>query len=265
MDALLTLGTLGQAALLAGLVSTRIAVAFLLLPVFAPDTVPAGVRNAIFLAFGVLALALQPALAPGSLNAVQWIGLVAREALIGLALGFGLAAFLWAFEAAGHIVDVKMSIANGQIADPQAGESLTPTATLLARTAGMLFMAGGGFMLFVGVLVQSYALFPLGRTDFVPQRGAVALFEAHLADLMALALIVAAPALVVMFAIDLALGLVNRYAPQLNVITISQSLKGLASVAVWMLVLGHLAQAFGDEIARRLAALLPQLARVFGS
>jgi len=265
MESLLAFTSLGNVALLAGLSSTRIAVAFLLLPVFSPDTVPAMVRNAIFLSLGLLSLVLQPALALQSLNAVQWIGLFGKEALIGLGLGFGLAAFLWAFEAAGAIVDTKVAVANGQINDPMSGQQLTPTGVLLGRIAGFLFMAGGGFTLFVGVLIESFRLWPLAQPGLSPRLSAVNLFEQHFADLMVLALLLAAPALVVMFAVDLGLGLVNRYAPQLNLIGISMSLKGLAATAIWMLILGHVVQAFGDELARRIAGILPGLQRLFGS
>jgi type III secretory pathway component EscT len=67
----------------------------------------------------------------------------------------------------------------------------------------------------------------------------------------------AAPALVVLYAIDLSLGLMNRYAPQLNLISISMSLKGLAAVLVWLVLLATLVQ----TLLERLAALLPTLLR----
>jgi type III secretion protein T len=264
MQALAAYGSLGDTALLVALSTTRIAVAFLLLPIFAPETVPALVRGAIFLALGALALALQPAVDPARIGAAQWMALFAREALIGLGLGFALAALLWAFEAAGSIVDTKVAVANGQIGDPMAGQPLTPTATLLGRLASFLFMAGGGFMLYVGVLIESFGVWPLAEPGFVPRIAAVTLFERAFADLMLLALMLAAPALVVMFAVDLVLGLVNRYAPQLNLIAISMSLKQLAATAVWILVRGNLVSAFGDELARRLARLLPELQRALG-
>jgi len=263
MDLFAAYANLGDVALLAGLAALRVAVAFVLLPVFAPDTIPATVRSAIFLALGLLSLALQPVVPVERFDTLQWLLMFGREIVIGLALGFTLAALLWAFEAAGSIVDTKVAVANGQIADPMAGESLTPTATMLGRIAGYLFMAGGGFMLYVGVLVESYRLWPLATPGFAPKLGAVAVFERALGDLMLLALLLAAPLLVVMYAIDLALGLVNRFAPQLNLIPLSMSLKQLAALAVWAIVLGNLVQAFGDELGRRLAAALPLLQRMF--
>ena len=265
METLGSLAALAPVALLAGLSATRVAVAFVLLPIFSPDTVPATVRSAIFLSLGMLSLALQPALIVGRLNTLQWVLLFGKEALIGLGLGFGLAAFLWAFEAAGAIVDTKVAAANGQLNDPMSGQQLSPTGALLGRLASFLFMAGGGFTLFVGVLLESFRLWPLAQAGLAPRLSAVSLFEQHFGDLMTLALLLAAPALVVMFAVDLALGHVNRYAPQLNLISVSASLKALGAIAIWLLILGNLVQAFADELARRLAAVLPGLQRAFGT
>jgi type III secretion protein T len=120
-----------------------------------------------------------------------------------------------------------------------------------------LFMAGGGFLLFVGVLLESFAIWPVARLSLVPKLQGFTWFEQHLAGLMGLALLLAAPALVVMFAVDLSLGLINRFAPQLNLMSVSMSLKGLAATAIWLLLLGQIVQAFGDELARRVAAILP--------
>lgn len=263
MDLFAPLGSLGDVALLAGLATTRIAVAFVLLPVLSPDTVPALVRNAMFLSLGCLTLALQPTVALGSFGAWQWLLLFGREAVLGLALGFGLAAFLWAFQAAGQIVDTKVAVGNGQLMDPMSGQQVSVTGALLGRLAGFLFMFGGGFMLFIGVLLESFRMWPLAQTGLAPQLQGLRVFEGYLHELMALAFLLAAPALVVMFAIDLSLGLVNRYAPQLNVIAVSMSLKALAATAIWLLLLGTLVQGFADELARRIAAVLPTLARLF--
>ena len=254
-DLLGPLGTLANGAVLLALASTRIAAAFALLPIFSAQFVPALVRNAIFMALELISLALQPA---------QWVGLFAKEAFVGIVLGFGLAAFLWAFEAAGAIVDTKIAVANGQLFDPMSDTQLPPTAVLLSRVATFLFVISGGLMLFVGVLIESYRLFPIDQLSLNIRFNAVEVFERHFSDLMSIALIVAAPALVVMFVIDLALGLINRYAPQLNLISVSMSLKSLVGTAVWIAVFAYLMSAFSDELARRIARILPEAVRMIG-
>ena len=65
----------------------------------------------------------------------------------------------------------------------------------------------------------------------------------------------AAPALVVLYAIDLSLGLMNRFAPQLNLYSLSSSLKSVAAVLVWLAMLSTLVK----TLLNQLAALLPTL------
>ena len=60
MESLSIFGPLSDTALLLGLSLTRIAVAFLLVPLFTAELIPAMVRNALFLGIAVLTLALQP-------------------------------------------------------------------------------------------------------------------------------------------------------------------------------------------------------------
>ena len=97
------------------------------------------------------------------------------------------------------------------------------TGALLSRLAGWVFMSCGGFMLMVGSLLDSYAMWPLSTPSLSLLPRGQLLFETAFGQLMLLALIVAAPAL----------GLVNRFAPQLNLSSIASSLKMIA--VMWLL------------------------------
>lgn len=264
MEALAALGSLGDLALLVALSSTRIAVAFLLLPVFAPETVPATVRNAIFISFGIVTLAIQPQAAPQAWATQQWLGLFVKEATLGVGFGMLLGAVLWAFETAGQIVDTKVGATLAQVVDPLSGHQTSLSGALLGRLATFLFMAGGGFMLFVGVLQESFAVWPVARPGLTITPGSVAIFEAALSRFALLSFLLAAPALLVLYVVDLALGLVNRFAPQVNLISISMSLKSVAATVVWLLLFGVLVDGTLQRIGEAVRGLLPQMRSVGG-
>src|SRR3546814_3873517 len=57
---------------------------------------------------------------------------------------------------------------------------------------------------------------------------------------MTAALLLAAPAIVIMLIIDLSFGLVNRYAPSLNVFALTLPIKAWLSTAVILLMIGAL-------------------------
>lgn len=259
MEALAAISSLGDRALLVGLACTRFAVAFLLLPIFAPETVPAMVRNAIFIGLAIVTLAVQPVVSVQDWTPAHWLQLFGREALLGLAFGFLLGAVLWAFETAGQIVDTKVGATMAQVLDPMSGHQTSLSGALLSRLAMFIFMAGGGFMMFVAVLVQSFALWPLSNPGLALPRDTLAVFEAAFASFAVLSLMLAAPCILVLFVVDLALGLVNRYAPQLNLISVSMSIKGLAATLVWVVLFVPLVTAMEDQIEAGIAGLLPAL------
>lgn len=249
------INNVSELATLAALASVRFAMAFLLLPVLAQDTVPQLVRGAVFLAFGVVTLAMQPAVNVLGWSVSHWIGLFAKEAFIGLAMGMLLAAVLWAFAAAGEIVDGASGLSQAQVTDPLSGRQTSLSGAFLGRLAVYVFMFSGGMMLWIGVLMESFVLWPLAQPGLAVQRGGVAFFESAFAQFAGLSFMLAAPALVVLYAIDLSLGLMNRFAPQLNLYSLSTSIKSVAAIMVWLAMLSTLVK----TLLNQLAALMPTL------
>ncbi len=252
--------------LLWGLCATRVAAAFLLLPLFNQEVMPPLVRNAIFLSLAALALALQgPQLLQAPLpwrDVASLLTRFGRELFIGVALGFFWAVLLWSFEAAGQIIDTKIGATMAQIIDPLGGHQTSLNGALLSRLAGWVFMSSGGFMLMVGSLLESYGAWPLHGEPRSLWAGGVRLFQDGFGQLMALSLLIAGPALLLAWVMDLALGLVNRFAPQLNLYAVGSSLKSIAVLWLLLLQMGFLANLLADRLLRQpfeLQLLLKQL------
>jgi type III secretion protein T len=250
-------------ALLVGLSATRIAVAFLLLPLFSSDVLPALVRNALFIALAGLSVALQPTVDVAAFRALDWLRLFGKEVFIGSVTGVLFGTVLWAFEIAGQVIDMKTGAALAQVIDPLSGHQTPLTAALLSRLASFVFMASGGFLLLVGLLMQSFALWPVASNVPLPQAATVSIVEAGFGRIPALALLVSAPFLVVLYVVEGAFGLVNRYAPQLNVFALSGAVKLLAAQTLLAMLLFQLGQLVVDDIAARPAEVLRSLHAIF--
>lgn len=254
---------LAEAALLLGLSTTRVAVAFLLVPLFTAELVPATVRNALFVALGLLGLLVQPpALPVAALGGWQWAVLFGKEAFIGGVLGLLFAGMMWAFEAAGQIVDTKVGSSMAQVLDPLSGHQTSLTGAFLARLAAWVFMSAGGFMLMAGALMESYGQWPVTAAWPGLQPGAVSVFENELGRIMRLALLVSAPALVLLYLVDGMLGLINRFAQQLNVFSLSLSLKAVVAHAVLWMQVGLLVNLLAEDLLQRPSAVLGSLRRL---
>lgn len=264
MEALALFGSLSDTALLLGLSSTRVAVALLLVPLFTSEVVPAMVRNALFMAIALLGLVLQPSAAPLQLSAWQWATLFFKEAFIGGAIGLLFSGVLWAFEAAGQLIDNKIGATQAQVTDPLSGHQTTLNGALFSRLAGWVFMSSGGFMLLVGALVQSYGLWPVRQPLAGLAAGGVRVFEGELGRIMLLALLVAAPALLLLYVVEGVLGLMNRFAQQLNVSSLAMSLKAVVATLIILLQLATLVQLLQDDLMSRGSVVLAMIKRLLG-
>jgi type III secretion protein T len=264
VDALSIFGPLSDTALLLGLSVTRIAVAFLLVPLFTAELIPALVRNAMFLGIAVLALAVQPSFAPIVVDSWTLITMFAKEAFIGCAIGFFFSGVMWAFQAAGQLIDTKVGTSMAQVSDPLSGQQVTLNGALFGRLASWVFMAGGGFMLMIGTLIQSYALWPVRSPAPTLVTGGMRLFEGEFGRIMLLTLLVAAPALVLLHLVEGVLGLINRFAQQLNVFSLSLSIKAVAAAWIVWIQVSVMVQFLQDDLLRRSGVVLQALRTLFG-
>jgi type III secretion protein T len=264
MESLGIFGPLSDAALLLGLSTVRVATAFLLVPLFTSDLIPALVRNAMFLSIALLSLLLQPSSAPIAFTTWQWVSLYAKEAFIGGALGFFFGGIMWAFEAAGQLIDTKVGTTQATVQDPMSGTQVTLNGALFGRLASFVFMAGGGFMVMIGTVYESFALWPVRSPAPSLATDGFRLFESEFGRIMLLTLLIAAPTLVLLYLIEGVLGLINRFAQQLNVFSLSQSLKAVAAVWIIWIQIATLVQLLQDDILSRGAIALRMLRTLFG-
>jgi len=207
--------------------------------------IPVTGRIALSLALGV-ALADPLAVEP---TTPQIIGLVIVNAAVGLALGYLTGLLVPIFEFAGSVIDFTSGLTSAQIFDPltrsQAGV-FSRSLNIAAMT--LLFVTGGDRLMIAALDITTTAI-PLDG-GVALTGGATQLAVDMLAELVAVAVQVALPALGVLFLIEFLLGLGSRLAPQANVFIIGLPAKAMAALAAVSVVL----VAFPDTIDRIMAS-----------
>jgi type III secretion protein T len=261
----LDVGTVKQLGGLIGAIALtlpRIAAAFLVLPLVSGQNMPALVRNSFFVSLAILIYPLAAAAPPVAAATGTWPLIILKELFIGVFIGFLFGAPFWAISAAGNLIDTKIGSNTAMLLDPIQGHETSLTGQLLSQLAAWLFLASGAFTLFLDLLMRSYTLWPVGHMlpplTVLGQNLAIDQFG----SLLTVALMLAAPALVVLSLIDLCLGLINRYAQQLNVFSFSLAIK--AWVATWIVLLSL--GTFVEVVTMRLfenRGLLRLLQRIF--
>jgi len=250
--------------LLVGLAGARFGFAMALIPLFSPDIVPSLVRNSLIVTFGGVAFVMQPPFAATDLTAIDWAQLLLKEAVIGLFIGLFFGAVLWAMEAAGEIIDAKTGATIGQIIDPGSGASTSLNGAFLARLAHVTFATAGGFMLLIGTIMESFAIWPMARAWPHFDTGSLSIITGEFGRMMALAFLFAAPVITLLYVIDASLGLLNRFAQQLNVFALSLSIKSWATGAFLILLVPLLVHSVIADVVERpgmIEAILGAMAR----
>jgi type III secretion protein T len=210
-------------------------------PMLSSTAVPRLARNACALG---LAVFLYPVhrryLQHNELAPLTWVLLMAKEAFIGALIGYVCAVFIWACQAVGELLDTVVGHDNLRINNPTTNQENGPYAVVLTQIASILFIALGGWMLTVQTLVLSYAVWPVG--SFIPSldAGSLAFFLGESAGVLRLAAQLALPMMAALLMLDLAIGLMNRLAQQLNAHALSMPMKAVLSVLLLLLMLSVL-------------------------
>jgi len=249
MDDAQALSLVSQQAIVTALSAVRVATAFIVVPVFSTKTIPAIVRNTMFFAMALISVWVQPTEAEMALTPGVWAELFAKEIFIGVAVGVYFGLFLWAFEAAGVIIDTQVGMSFAQSFDPIIGNEATLIGKFLSQWAVYAFVASGGLFFLTSALLESFAVWPLLVPIDGIREASITLFYAEMSRFMNLAVRIAGPLLIVLFLIDVALGLMNRSAQHFSVFFLAAPIKALACIVVLLVLMPFL----GNELVSQLA------------
>jgi len=143
---------------------------------------------------------------------------VAREAIIGMSLGFALRALIAGAEFAGHLSGQQIGFSYGATIDPQSGVRNNMLATLYGSLATLGFLAINGHHMVLRALAQSYGALPIGGGHL--DASIVSAVRDILALVFVVAIRLAAPIIVVLLVVELVIGLISRASPALNYMVI---------------------------------------------
>lgn len=236
-------------------------------PAFSARSVPVRVRTGLLL---LLTLLLSPAAvravqaaAAGGAPAALTPAACAAESLAGFAVGFGAALLVGAAETAGELMSTTVGLSGASLLDPLNGAASTVLAQFAQLFAVTVLLSVGGHLVMLDALAASVRAVPLGGALDLPA-GLAALVAAGGA-LFALGIKFAAPVVAAAMIGNVALAVLTRVAPALNVFTVAFPLQigvgllaavaAFAGLATWMVgwgghLDGVLAPVFGAMAGR---------------
>ncbi len=189
--------------------------------------------------------------------------LILKEAFIGLLMGYVAGLVFYAAMNAGMIADNQRGASQALGSDILTGDQNSPFGSVLFLSMVVLFFSSGGCLAFVALLYQSYAAWPVASmAPALWSSNASVLAATGFNRMMELSLSIGAPFIIAALLCDISLGLINRFAPQLNVFVISMAVKsGICAILALIFIspfagLGPLYISEGGDMLKTLMTVL---------
>ncbi|HEU0230706.1 MAG TPA: flagellar biosynthetic protein FliR [Burkholderiaceae bacterium] len=187
-------------------------------PVLGDSSIPVRIKLAFAVALTVViapGLPTMPAVAPASFAG---LGIAARQVLIGSALGLTMRIAFAAVQTAGEFTGLQMGLSFASFFDPTTGANTAVLSRLMNIIAMLLFLALNGHLLVLVGLARTFEVLPISQAAMAPG-GWQVLFDWS-SQVLISGMLLALPLIIVLLAINLALGILNRTAQQLSVFAV---------------------------------------------
>jgi len=171
----------------------------------------------------MVAIALMPTVPLPEVASSGLVLVILREVAVGLSLAFVLQVLVAGAEFAGHLSSYQIGFSYGATIDPQSGVRSTMLVTLYGMLATLAFLGVNGHHALLRAVAASYDGVPVGAVQM--NRSLVVAVGDMLAMLFIVGLRLAAPVLIVLLIVELAIGLISRAAPSLSFMVIGYPIR----------------------------------------
>jgi len=231
------------------LILVRMTGLFIISPVFGRRNIP------VYLKIGfsvVMSLILINTIQDDSLsnisNVYQYMLTVLKEFITGLMIGFVSYIFFSVIYFAGQLIDVQTGFAMVNVLDPANNIQLPITSNFYYIISMIVFLGIRGHHMLIKAIFDSYKFVPLGGAVFDDK--IVEDFIRIFGEVLATGVKIAAPVTAAVILTDVALGILSKTIPQMNIFIVGMPLKIIMGIVVIMLSLPLFIMLLGDLFSR---------------
>jgi len=213
----------------------RISALFISIPVLGTRLVPVRIRVITAMAITFLVMPLipdVPAVEPLSLSGLL---ISVQQVLIGVAMGFILQLVMGSLLIAGEAISMGMGLGFATMIDPQNGVSVPVIAQFFLIMGTLLFLSLGGHLMLIQLVVSSFNTLPIAEIGIT--KASFWAIVSWGSNMFVGAVWLAIPALISLLTLSVALGVMTRAAPQLNVFSVGFPVTIFMGFVIIMLIM----------------------------
>jgi flagellar biosynthesis protein FliR len=241
------------------LVLLRVSAIVVTIPVISEATVPARIKSALSILVSIIIFPMIAAQMPAlsKYHFIQLIFLMIGEVLIGVTIGFLARLVFAAIQLAGDIIGYEMGFAIANVIDPMSTSQVSIITELQYLIAMLVFLTVNAHHLFFQAIIQSYSL--VAPLSFHFSGALMQLIYEVSRNMFIVALKISAPIVAVMIFTNVALGVVARTVPQMNIFIVGFPLQislGLIFLGLTAPLFVHMTQSIFNGLEDKIVTLM---------
>ena len=221
------------------LTALRVGGLLLVAPVWSAKTVPMRLRTALIVLFSLMMMSTALSTADIASLRITPATFIA-ESVIGMAIGIAAAIVIAAAEMAGDLMTMSIGLSGAAIFDPVNNTQGALLGNFFQLLALVILLIGGGHLIMLSALAQSFTAMPLGAPiDIAAGMGALV---PTAKVVFSTGLQFAAPVIAAVLLTNVALAVLGRVAPKIQIMTVAFPLQiciGLFTLAGSLTLIVH--------------------------
>lgn len=226
----------------------RVLAVFTSAPVLSSRAFPLRAKIALSFLVALAAQASLPVAPVVSFNDPDALAVVLQQVVIGLSIGFAVRLVFAAVELAGEVVGFQMGLNFAAFFDPSMNTQSSAVARFFAQMASLLFVVMNGHLMVLMAVTQSFVAFPVSP-HFLDALASMQLQKLG-SEIFSSALWIALPMVGILLFTNMALGIISRVSPQMNIFAIGFPITLVVGILAIAITLPMLDQPFTALMVR---------------
>ena len=219
------------------LMLTRCSGIFMIAPFFGSLNIPVTIRAAAAFAFTLVLFPVVDGLGTVAAPPSVWAfaGSVLAELFIGWLIGFVAYVCFSAIHMAGKVMDTQVGFAVVNVMDPTSGQQIPLIGSLLYNLGIIVFLVTNGHHVIITALAESFRMVPLAAMQ--PNLSLTMLLVDFTNGIFVTGMKIAMPVTFAILLVNVALGILARTMPQMNIFVVGIPLQLMVGVGVLSMLL----------------------------
>lgn len=161
---------------------------------------------------------------------IGYAALVFKEFIVGLIIGFVAYLVFASIYLAGQLIDMEIGFGVVNVIDPMSNIQVPVTANFYIIITTLVFLIMNGHHMLIVAVYESYQYIPIGELSVT--KGVVETVIKIYTSIFSLGFKIAAPITAAILVTDVALGIISKAMPQLNVFIVGMPLKIFSGLSI---------------------------------